>query len=86
MRCTPSAAFSMMGPTASRNPCTCSHKGRKLSAIEEIKHCHHSPGVCLWEGAMQPLGLDYEGHVHSVRLLEPGTPVPQVSPTLVAIL
>lgn len=87
MRCTPSAAFSMMGPTASRNPCTCSHKGRKLSLPSKRSSTVTTvPGCVCGKGAMQPLGLDYEGHVHSVRLLEPGTPVPQVSPTLVAIL
>lgn len=30
-----------------------------LSAIEEIKHCHHSPGVCLWERGNAATGLDY---------------------------
>lgn len=28
-----------------------------LSAIEEIKHCHHSPGVCLWEGGNVATGV-----------------------------
>lgn len=28
-----------------------------LSAIEEIKHCHHSPGVCLWERGNAATGV-----------------------------
>lgn len=28
-----------------------------LSAIEEIKHCHHSSGVCLWEGGNAATGV-----------------------------
>lgn len=36
-----------------------------LSAIEEIKYCHHSPGVCLWEGGNATTGDGlWSSHTH----------------------
>lgn len=59
-----------------------------LSPIEEIEHCHHSPGVCLWEGGNAATGMDYEAPSHTpwpapTCLLCPARTrdlVPQLSP------
>ena len=60
-----------------------------LSPIEEIEHCHHSPGVCLWEGGNAATG-DRLRSSHTpppgprpqvyCTLLEPGIPSPNSPP------
>lgn len=53
-----------------------------LSAIEEIKHCHHSPGVCLWKRGNEATKLDFGGQMYSLCLQE--LPPPAL-PLLVAV-
>ena len=77
----------MMGATASRNPCTCSHRGRKLSLPSKRSSTVTTvPGCVCGKGALLQAGTDCKARTstpspgprpHAYRaLLEPGPSSP----------
>lgn len=58
----------MMGATASRNPCTCSHSGLKLSLPSKRSSTVTTvPGCVCRKGTMLQPGMDYEAPSHHPR-------------------
>lgn len=76
----------MMGATASRNPCTCSHSGRKLSLPSKRSSTVTTvPGCVCGKEPMLQRSINYEApphhplasaHMPVVPYLEPGVSFP----------